>query len=336
MLIAFAGKGRADFFIHHIENNGRFTRYIESTPLTSRFYGINWYDYQSFWENSNGHAIAPDLKTIYFLLNSVGRTGLAAIDLASGDIVPGIPFQISPFSQSPESVSIFGGSALRFDQNTQTLLMGALNGPSSSSSSVVAFNSTTGAYRGSGDLPPAAGQVSHLIVDPNLSTLGQHPILAATPNGIYRSEGFFSSRTPTFIWQFSRIIPEVSGDIAIGPDGLLYVGERASGKINRYNATTGAFIDTFLTAADVASTDFTSIEFSQGGALYVYSANRVVPMGWVTKLNPWTREVLRSYRLSPAGSQLLTLIPEPAATSLALIAVVGGLSLSRRPRTRVG
>ncbi len=53
-------------------------------------------------------------------------------------------------------------------------------------------------------------------------------------------------------------------DVKIGPDGLLYVSSEVSNNVLRYNAATGAFIDSFVTAGNVEG-----IAFGPDGNLYV-------------------------------------------------------------------
>lgn len=55
----------------------------------------------------------------------------------------------------------------------------------------------------------------------------------------------------------------------VGPDGLLYVSGYASSDVNRYNAATGAFIDTFVTSGSGGLNQATDLAFGIDGNLYI-------------------------------------------------------------------
>lgn len=62
--------------------------------------------------------------------------------------------------------------------------------------------------------------------------------------------------------------------MAYGPDGFLYVSEIGSNTVNRYNASTGAFVSTLLTSAQLgAGFQPTGLAFGPGGDLLI--ANQV-------------------------------------------------------------
>lgn len=62
--------------------------------------------------------------------------------------------------------------------------------------------------------------------------------------------------------------------MAYGPDGFLYVSDIGSNTVNKYNATTGAFVSTVLSAAQLgAGFQATGLAFGPGGDLLV--ANQV-------------------------------------------------------------
>lgn len=98
----------------------------------------------------------------------------------------------------------------------------------------------------------------------NLAGLGY--IYSSTSTGIYRnlfldSAGFFGGT--------ETVLEGKSGDIAIGPDGLLYVREDASGDVNKYDPSSGEFVETFLNAASFDG-DLGSIQFGVDGDFYAY------------------------------------------------------------------
>ncbi len=65
---------------------------------------------------------------------------------------------------------------------------------------------------------------------------------------------------------------DLTHDLAIGPDGALYVSGDANTGIKRYNLTTGAYIDDFIRAGAGGLANPTSFAFGPDGNLYVDSA----------------------------------------------------------------
>ncbi len=95
----------------------------------------------------------------------------------------------------------------------------------------------------------------------------------------------FAPTTGEFISEFGMAnLPSEPGfkdpiDIKIGPDGFLYVSSEVSKDILRFNATTGAYHDTFISAGSIP--ELQSVEgfdFGPDGNLYVadWSANKVI------------------------------------------------------------
>lgn len=85
------------------------------------------------------------------------------------------------------------------------------------------------------------------------------------------------------------------GDMAIGPDGNLYVCSSLSGAVLRFNAHTGQFIDKFVTSGPPRGQSLspTSISFGPDGSLYVgiaqgsiyrYNSRTGGYLGYVTPL----------------------------------------------------
>lgn len=59
----------------------------------------------------------------------------------------------------------------------------------------------------------------------------------------------------------------------VGPDGLLYVASEGSNTIQRYNPSSGAFVDTFVTAGSGGLNGPTGMAWGPDGNLYVPSFN---------------------------------------------------------------
>lgn len=75
----------------------------------------------------------------------------------------------------------------------------------------------------------------------------------------------FSSST------FSTRISGASGPIAVGPDGNIYVRDASSNGVDRYNGTSGAFIDHFIAPGSGGLSSTRHLTFGPDGNLYVVS-----------------------------------------------------------------
>ena len=87
-------------------------------------------------------------------------------------------------------------------------------------------------------------------------------------NSIFR----FESTTGDFLEEFANANGLDDPILAIiGPDGKLYVGGEKSNDVLRYDALTGVFIDTFVTAGSGGLNEPSGIAFGPDGHLYVSS-----------------------------------------------------------------
>jgi hypothetical protein len=76
-----------------------------------------------------------------------------------------------------------------------------------------------------------------------------------------------------FVSQGSGGLDVAGGALGFGPDGNLYVGSFNTNSVLRYNGTTGAFIDTFVSAGAGGLTGPGYLAFRPDGYLYVSSQN---------------------------------------------------------------
>lgn len=81
----------------------------------------------------------------------------------------------------------------------------------------------------------------------------------------------FDPVTGDFAQQFGVSDTDSPINTVIGPDGLLYVGGWQSDNVERYNATTGARVDTFVTAGSGGLASVGGMTFGLDGDLYVSS-----------------------------------------------------------------
>src|SRR5262249_7297931 len=104
------------------------------------------------------------------------------------------------------------------------------------------------------------------------STLQDQVLRFQGPNGA--SPG---ARLPAAGQTGAVFVPQGSGGLdnanglAFGPDGYLYVASWRTNSVLRYNATTGAFIDTFVSAGSGGLTGPQYVAFRPDGYLYVSS-----------------------------------------------------------------
>ena len=199
------------------------------------------------------------------------------------------------------------------------------------------YNGTTGAFV----TQFGAGAPNGGLFDPNGIAFGPAGLYVADQiNGV----DVYDPITGAFV---SVLVPLGSGPgapagladpsgMAIGPDGLLYVADETNGLVDRFNATTGAFLGVFgATNSLSAPIDLT---FGPDGNLYVTDANGV------ERFNGSTGASLGAF--VPAGGNLVnaqylafsTPVPEP--TTFALLAfgaaVVVGFRKRRYSRCTAG
>jgi len=86
--------------------------------------------------------------------------------------------------------------------------------------------------------------------------------------------------------------------LLIGPDGNLYVAGFANGSINRYNGTTGAFIDSFASSPATAESVI-GARFGPNGNLYVTNYNSAANA--VQEFNGTTGALVNTFNIA-AGS----------------------------------
>jgi hypothetical protein len=141
-------------------------------------------------------------------------------------------------------------------------------------------------------------------------------IFFSTPTGIFKA----TRPTPTLVSQnflplsqvATPLVPGVNGNIAIGPDSLLYVRNFANGDVQRYNSTTGAFIDTFI--SHVSFPTLGTIQFGIDGNLHVYGG-----AGDILKFSASTGALLATTHTNLLNGRITFVpVPEPAGVLLAL------------------
>jgi streptogramin lyase len=144
------------------------------------------------------------------------------------------------------------------------------------SQSVLRYNGTTGAFMGA-FVPSGSGG----LTDPTGIVFGPDGNLYVNSilnSSVMRYDGTTGAPLPApgqggafFVTPGSGGLVFPSMAITFGPDGNLYVGGYLSHNVVRYDGTTGAFIDTFVSAGSGGLSQTQGLAFGPDGNLYVCS-----------------------------------------------------------------
>src|SRR5262245_8581452 len=193
-------------------------------------------------------------------------------------------------SQGSGGLSGLSGNCLAFGPD------GNLYVSSQNSNRILQYNGSTGAFvkifvpAGSGGLTNPRGltfgQDGNLYVASFDVSSGANGILryqgpsAASPGSQLPATG---QPGATFVAQFESMPPESGGvpaggpnQLIFGPDGNLYVDGGFSQGVNRYDGTTGAFLNSFIPLETGGLTTGRGMAFDQEGRFYVGDASDAV------------------------------------------------------------
>lgn len=136
--------------------------------------------------------------------------------------------------------------------------------------SVRRYDETTGAFLGTFISAGAGGlnEPHRGIFGPD----GHYYVASAGNDRILRYHGQTGAFIDVFIQNEVNGLPanalDYPVDLAFGPDGALYISSQANDSVLRFNATTGAFIDVFISAGSGGLDGPSGIQF-HGGDLFV-------------------------------------------------------------------
>jgi WD40 repeat protein len=277
-------------------------------------------------ESYEGMTVGPD-GNVYIAGNNLGAGSVSVFNGATGAF-------LRTFSVPPGL-----GSTARY-----TLPSGLAFGPegdlyvTSNRLTPTFANSISGLLR----LDPATGTLKETPVNFGTSTTADVRDVAFGPNGqpfVSSAFGIVTTAAPgESDFAAGRIfIPTGTGglasptSVAFGPDGNLYVNNfsNTSNTVLRFNASTGAFIDTFLPANAGGVGQYADMAFDAGGNLLVTSATG----NSIYKFNGATGSPMGVFVTAGNGSlrALATgTVPEPA------VGVLAGAALLGLRRKRVG
>lgn len=119
-----------------------------------------------------------------------------------------------------------------------------------------------------------------LLISVSQFTSAQGALLLPTISDLV----LFDEVSKSTIW---RVVPRMPEDVAVGPDGLIYIPSRMGySRIERRDARTGAAVDLFA-EDDVGELAPTQVALQAGGPVFVYSLG-----GWIGRFDPATGQKL--------------------------------------------
>jgi hypothetical protein len=132
------------------------------------------------------------------------------------------------------------------------------------------------------------------------------------------------------------LISGVQGNIAFGPDGKLYVRNFVSGDVDRYDPTTGAFLNTFISDASIVG-DLSTIQFGVDGNLHAFRHASGMD-GHIAKFNGMTgaliSETVITFGRHARGRITFLPVPEPSSVLLVMAVIAMAATCSARRRQR--
>lgn len=219
---------------------------------------------------------------------------------------------------------------------------GSLYVSGGTANNVQRFNGTTGAFQNifasgpAGLLNPALFDVKFggPSGDLYVTNFGIQLAPFAIINTLRRHNG----ATGAFVWNSTGGSLNVPAGIAFGPDGNVYVASSAGDAVLRFNATTGAFVSTFITAGSGGLDRPYGLAFGPDGNLYVASYGGSAATSFVKRYNGTTGAFIDNFA-STGGlnnpSYILfsaAVIPEPTTLLLGGLGLAGVAWISRRRR----
>lgn len=128
-------------------------------------------------------------------------------------------------------------------------------------------------------------------------------------------------------------------DILFGPDGNLYVANSQANTVQRYNGTSGSFIDNFVPAGSGGLSGPTGLAFGPDGNLYVgsFSTNSVKRYNGAT--GAYIGDFVSAGSGGLNGSNYILFaniaaVPEPTTIALGALSLGGALLGAKRVRNR--
>lgn len=164
------------------------------------------------------------------------------------------------------------------------------------------------------------------------------------PTGSFSGVRRHNGTSGAHIWNSTGGSLGTPAGIAFGPDGLLYVASASGDNIQRFNATTGAFVDIFVPTGSGGLDRPYGLTFGPDGHLYVtsYSGNAATSM--VKRFHGTTGAFIDNFVAPNSGGLLnptylmfvdFSVIPEPTTLLLSGAGLATVLWFTRRRQARI-
>jgi hypothetical protein len=303
-------------------------------------------------ESVDAFALSNDGETVYVFGNDLGGITNFGFDFSTGEL-EGIIGTPTPGIYQPWFNGFVGNYGIRQPLVRRDVPSGSgdllyigrispvINPPALADKNLLNIVDSSDGIRAQ-ILPPAPAEINDFTVGPG--PLGsQSRIYLATNLGVFYYDEVISSGGTGFVLGSSvPLIAEQVGQIEYGPDGLLYTVpsdpppfNSGINPIHRFDASTGSFVDTFLTEAEInpdGSFDGMRISMGPNGQLYVMRGKFDVTLGIASyhlqsgQLNGVTQ---MNGLASDAFEFLVLPVPEPSSFAV-VITCLAAMCVNRR------
>jgi hypothetical protein len=265
------------------------------------------------------NAVTPDLTKVYDFVNTLGYSNyVIGSDINTGQYLPANTFATPCCSFPPPTDNYIEQARQPLVTKANDLLVLSRIQPAQSGQDfwqIKHYDLNTNTFIESIN-PPTPGRIDDIAYR-GVASGGGDQLYFSTPLGVFKT----TRPLPTFISPnftplssfATPLVAGVDGNIAIGPDTLLYVRNFANGDVQRYNSTTGAFIDTFI--SHTSFPNLGTIQFGVDGNLHAYGGS-----GDILKFSGATGALLATTHTNLLNGRITFVpVPEPATGLLALV-----------------
>jgi hypothetical protein len=328
--IWLANTARADFLVKFGE--GPVARYDDAGNEVKVYWEVYDHLLNFVWgEEALPHWTASeDGQTFYLLSNTLGFTGIFAVDVATGALVgPGFDTYFSGFPAAPND--IFAGHAARVAWHG-LYVVSDVDPYISPIASIKVYDTINGDFLRSLDLPSGMDVLDMAVTGftlhfPSGVTYTEASVSLLTHNGIYFGQFMGDLENPhTNLSIASAKSPAVTGDTAIiaGDDEYLYVTNSTMHEIRRVPFGSSDSGSVYLDSVDLGMTP-SCVAFGPDGDLYVLGSTYSTDI--IKRYDSTDAHLVSATELprvwgSDTRFYILPSVPEPTAIWLAAIAAL--------------
>jgi hypothetical protein len=204
-------------------------------------------------------ALSPDLKKTYLFVDTLGFSNyVIASDTNTGQFLPNDTLAL-PLSTPPQNENYILQARQPLIKGNDLYVLSAIDLRLPIKYQIKHYDLATKAFVDTIS-PPSPQTLDDIALG---SSLFGPTLYVSSPAGIYAYSGGpnFNSLPPDLF------LPGVEGNLAIGPDNLLYVRNFANGDVQRYTQL-GTFVDTFISHTNFPN--LRTIQFGFDGNLHAY------------------------------------------------------------------